>query len=121
MRAALERLARWWRRAESTGTPHDADKPGPHASRVLLLGWLAPLPPGVRGVSDLPAAEQAEIGALWTGGMPAIAAAWREHAAWLEAEGARLRLPRLCSRGGRLMYFGEFVSTGMSPATGRQR
>jgi len=39
-------------------------RPAPYTTQVLLLGWAAPWPPGIRRVADLPPVEAAEVAAL---------------------------------------------------------
>ena len=86
--------------------------------RVLLLGWGAPT--GVPIGRPIPPADQREMAALFAAGSPGLAALWRKHRPWLLAEGKRLRVPPLCSRGSTPVYFGDYIA-GRLPATGRQR
>jgi hypothetical protein len=95
-------------------------RPGPYAVRVLLSGWAALLPRGMARISDLPPNEAAEVGALWRGGLPAIAQLWRAHGPWLRREATRLGILPTCSSGSKPVYFAEMIA-GAMPTTERAR
>jgi hypothetical protein len=94
-------------------------RPCAQAVRLLLLGPAAPFPSGVSHLSQLPRAEQAELGALWAAGLTGMAARWKEHRVWLLKEAARLTLPKLWSRGDRPCFFGEFICSA-APSAARK-